>query len=113
MLNLVTAVIKPHRLESVKEALRGAGITGMTVSDVQGFGRQGGHTETYRGAEYVVDFVPKMKIEVLTSFDNVDKVMDLIRDAAVSGEIGDGKIWSSTVDRLMRIRTGEVGADAI
>ncbi|NND03056.1 MAG: P-II family nitrogen regulator, partial [Acidimicrobiia bacterium] len=86
---------------------------GMTVSDVQGFGRQGGHTETYRGAEYVVDFVPKTKIEVLTSFDNVDKVMELIRDAAASGEIGDGKIWSATVDRLMRIRTGEFGADAI
>lgn len=113
MLNLVTAIIKPHRLESVKEALQGAGVTGMTVTDVQGFGRQGGHTETYRGAEYVVDFVPKMKVEIVTSFDNVDKIMDVIRDAALSGEIGDGKVWSSSVERLMRIRTGEMGADAI
>lgn len=113
MLNLVTAIIKPHRLENVKEALQGAGVTGMTVSDVQGFGRQGGHTETYRGAEYVVDLVPKTKVEVLTSFENVDKVMDVIRDAAASGEIGDGKVWATSLDRLMRIRTGEMGADAI
>lgn len=113
MLNLVTAVIKPHRLESVKEALQAVGVAGMTVSDVQGFGRQGGHTETYRGAEYVVDFVPKIKIEVLTSFDEVDKIIDLIRDAAGSGEIGDGKIWSTSVERAVRIRTGEMGADAL
>ena len=113
MLNLVTAIIKPHRLESVKDALQGAGVTGMTVTDVQGFGRQGGHTETYRGAEYVVDFVPKMKVEVLTSFDTVDKVIDIIRDSAASGEIGDGKIWSSPVERLVRIRTGERGEEAI
>lgn len=113
MLNLITAIIKPHRLEGVKEALQGVGITGMTVTDVQGFGRQGGHTETYRGAEYVVDFVPKMKVEIVTSFDNVDKVMEIIRDSAATGEIGDGKIWSSPVERLLRIRTGEVGADAI
>jgi nitrogen regulatory protein P-II 1 len=113
MLNLVTAVIKPHRLDSVKEALQGAGIAGMTVTDVQGFGRQGGHTETYRGAEYVVDFVPKIKIEVLTSFDEADKVVELIRSAAGSGEIGDGKIWTVSVDRAVRIRTGEMGADAL
>ena len=113
MLNLVTAVIKPHRLDSVKEALQGAGIAGMTVSDVQGFGRQGGHTETYRGAEYVVDFVPKIKVEVLTSFDEADKVVELIRNAAGSGEIGDGKIWTVAVDRAVRIRTGEMGADAL
>lgn len=113
MLNLVTAVIKPHRLESVKEALQGAGIAGMTVSDVQGFGRQGGHTETYRGAEYVVDFVPKVKVEVLTSLAEADKVIDLIRSAAGSGEIGDGKIWATSVDRAVRIRTGEMGTDAL
>ena len=113
MLNLVTAVIKPHRLESVKDALQGAGIAGMTVSDVQGFGRQGGHTETYRGAEYVVDFVPKIKVEVLTSLAEVDKVIDLIRSAAGSGEIGDGKIWATSVERAVRIRTGEMGTDAL
>ncbi len=113
MLNLVTAVIKPHRLDSVRGALQSAGISGMTVTEVSGFGRQGGHTETYRGAEYVVEFVPKVKIEVLTSFDETDKVVDLIRDAAYSGEIGDGKIWAMSVDRLVRIRTGEMGADAL
>jgi len=113
MLNLVTAVIKPHRLELVKEALQGAGIAGMTVSDVQGFGRQGGHTETYRGAEYVVDFVPKVKVEVLTSAAEADKVIDLIRMAAGSGEIGDGKIWATPVDQAVRIRTGEMGTDAL
>ena len=85
----------------------------MTVSDVQGFGRQGGHTETYRGAEYVVDLVPKIKIEVLTSFDEADKVVDVIRSAAASGDIGDGKIWSTSIDRAVRIRTGEMGADAL
>lgn len=113
MLNLVTAVIKPHRLEFVKDALQGAGIAGMTVSDVQGFGRQGGHTETYRGAEYVVDFVPKVKVEVLTSAAEADKVIDLIRMAAGSGEIGDGKIWTTPVDQAVRIRTGEMGTDAL
>lgn len=113
MLTLVTAIIKPHRLDSVKETLQGAGVTGMTVTDVHGFGRQGGHSETYRGAEYVVDFVPKIKVEVLTELHMVDKVIDLIRSSAGSGQIGDGKIWATSVDRALRIRTGEIGADAV
>lgn len=112
-MQLVTAVIKPHRLDDVKEALSGLGVSGMTVSEVQGFGRQGGHTETYRGAEYRVDFVPKTKIEVVV--DNIDstKITEIIREAAQTGHIGDGKIWITPVDALIRIRTGEIGADAI
>lgn len=113
MLHLVTAIIKPHALEEVKEALKGIGITGITVSEVKGFGRQGGHTETYRGAEYQVDFVPKLKLEIVTGTEDAEKVADTIRDAASSGKIGDGKIWISTVDRLVRIRTGEMGTDAL
>ena len=113
MLQLVTAIIKPHALEGVKDALNGIGIAGITVTEVKGFGRQGGHTETYRGAEYKVDFVPKLKIEVLTSTDDAEKVADTIREAAASGKIGDGKIWVAAVDRAIRIRTGELGVDAI
>lgn len=113
MLQLVTAVIKPHALEGVKEALAGIGVAGLTVSEVKGFGRQGGHTETYRGAEYQVDFVPKAKVEVVVTAEDADKVADTIRGAAASGRIGDGKIWSTPVGRLMRIRTGEMGADAL
>ena len=113
MLHLVTAVIKPHKLEDVKEALKGVGVQGMTVSEVKGFGRQGGHTETYRGAEYTIDFVPKVKIEVVCGTEDADKVADAIAGAAQTGKIGDGKIWMTTVDRLVRIRTGEMGSDAV
>jgi nitrogen regulatory protein P-II 1 len=110
---LVTAVIKPHALEPTKEALKGLGISGMTVTEVKGFGRQGGHTETYRGAEYQIDFVPKVKVELVVSDEDGAKVVDTIRDAATTGKIGDGKIWVTPVDRLLRIRTGELDADAI
>ena len=113
MLHLVTAVVKPHKLEDVKEALKGVGVQGMTVSEVKGFGRQGGHTETYRGAEYTIDFVPKVKIEVVCGTEDADKVADAIAGAAQTGKIGDGKIWMTTVDRLVRIRTGEMGSDAV
>ena len=113
MLHLVTAVVKPHKLEDVKEALKGVGVQGMTVSEVKGFGRQGGHTETYRGAEYTIDFVPKVKIEVVCGTEDADKVADAIAGAAQTGNIGDGKIWMTAVDRLVRIRTGEMGSDAV
>jgi nitrogen regulatory protein P-II 1 len=113
MAHLVTAIIKPFALEEVKESLRGAGMLGMTVSEVQGYGRQGGKTETFRGSEYKVDFVPKVKIEVLVESTDVDKVMDIIASSARTGKIGDGKIWAVDLDRLMRVRTGERGDDAI
>ena len=113
MLHLVTAVVKPHKLEDVKEALKGVGVQGMTVSEVKGFGRQGGHTETYRGAEYTIDFVPKVKIEVVCGTEEAEKVADAIAGAAQTGKIGDGKIWITAVDRLVRIRTGEMGSDAV
>jgi nitrogen regulatory protein PII len=113
VVHLVTAVIKPFKLEEVKDALRGAGILGMTASEVQGYGRQGGKTETFRGAEYTIDFVPKVKIEALVDSADVDKVLDLIASSAQTGKIGDGKIWAVDIDRLMRIRTGEVGDSAI
>jgi nitrogen regulatory protein P-II 1 len=113
VLHLVTAVIKPHKLEEVKDALRGVGIQGMTTTEVKGFGRQGGHTETYRGAEYKIDFVPKVKLEVVVPSGDVDKVVDAIANAANTGRIGDGKIWLTPVDRLMRIRTGELGVEAV
>lgn len=113
MIGLVTAIIKPHALDSVKDSLRSAGISGMTVTEVRGFGRQGGHTETYRGAEYVVDLIPKLRVEVLCGLEEADKVMEIIRSAAYTGAIGDGKIWVVDVARAMRIRTGEMGADAV
>lgn len=112
-MQLVTAVIKPHMLDAVKEALRAVGITGMTVSEVKGFGRQGGHTETYRGAEYRLDFVPKAKIEIVVDDDAVMNVIETISASAQTGKIGDGKIWTTPVDALVRIRTGEVGSDAL
>src|SRR5438552_10431043 len=102
MPHLVTAIIKPFKLEEVKEALRGAGVLGMTVSEVQGYGRQGGKTEAFRGSEYQIDFVPKVKIEVLVETSDVDKTIDLIAAAARTGKIGDGKIWAYDVERLMR-----------
>ena len=110
---LITAIIKPHRLDDVREAVRGAGVIGMTVSEVQGYGRQSGKTETFRGAEYTIDFVPKVKIECLVESSDVDKVIDLISSSAQTGKIGDGKIWAVDLARLMRIRTGEVGDTAI
>jgi len=110
---LVTAIIKPFKLEEVKEALRGAGLLGLTVSEVQGFGRQGGKTESFRGSEYKMEFVPKVKIEVLVEGTQVDKVIDLIAASARTGKIGDGKIWALPLDHLMRIRTGELGDDAV
>ena len=112
-MQLVTAIIKPHVLDQVKDALKGVGIQGITVSEVKGFGRQGGHTETYRGTEYTIDFVPKIKVEVLIDTDLADKVVDTIASAAQSGKIGDGKIWVTDVGRAVRIRTGEEGIDAI
>ncbi len=113
MVHLVTAVIKPHKLDDVKEALRLAGVQGLTVAEVQGFGRQGGKTETFRGSEYKVEFVPKIRIDVLVDTSDVDKVVDLIGDSARTGKIGDGKVWAVDVDRVMRIRTGELGDDAV
>ena len=113
MLNLVTAIVKPHKLVEVKEALQSAGIQGLTISEVKGFGRQGGHTETYRGAEYSIDFVPKVKVEVLAPDDEVEKIAEVIAQAAQTGKIGDGKIWVTPVLYAMRIRTGELGADAV
>ena len=113
MPHLVTAIIKPFKLEEVKEALRGAGVVGLTVNEVQGYGRQGGKTETFRGSEYKMEFVPKVKIEVLVETTDVDKVIDIVAAAARTGKIGDGKVWSYDLDRLMRIRTGEMGDDAV
>ena len=113
MAHLVTAIIKPHRLDAVKDALRGAGVAGLTVSEVQGYGRQGGKSETFRGAEYQVDLIPKLRVEVIVGSDDVDTTLDLIADAARTGKIGDGKLWSIDLQRLVRVRTGERGDDAI
>jgi len=113
MPNLITAIIKPFKLEEVKDALRGAGVLGLTVSEVQGYGRQGGKSEIFRGSEYKVDFVPKVKVEVLVESGQSDKIMDVIAAAAKTGKIGDGKIWCVDLDRLMRVRTGELGDDAV
>ncbi len=109
----IEAIIKPFKLDDVKEALQDAGLQGMTVSDVRGFGRQKGHTELYRGAEYVVDFLPKLKIELVVEDDIVERVVTAIKDAAHSGRIGDGKIFVSPVDDAIRIRTGETGGAAL
>ena len=113
MLHLVTAIIKPYKLDDVKSALRDAGVLGMTVTEVKGFGRQGGKTETYRGAEYTVDFLPKVKIEVVVDTGDAEKVVDLIAESARTGKIGDGKIWVVDVASVTRIRTGERGTDAL
>ena len=109
----ITAVVKPFRVDEVKEALKGAGVAGMTVSEVQGFGRQAGHTEVYRGAEYQVDFVPKVRLEVVVDDGDVERIAGVITEAARTGKIGDGKIWVSPVESLVRIRTGEMGTDAL
>ena len=110
---LITTIIKPFKLDDVKDALKSIGIQGMTVSEVKGFGRQGGHTETYRGSEYAIDFVPKVQIELVVDDSQVDSVVDAVRAAAATGKIGDGKIWITEVTRLIRLRTGEEGTDAI
>jgi nitrogen regulatory protein P-II 1 len=112
-MKLITAVIKPFKVDDVKDALKAIGIQGMTVGEVRGFGRQGGHTETYRGAEYRIDFVPKIQVELVVDDGQVDAAVDAIKTGASTGKIGDGKIWVTSVERLMRIRTGEEGADAI
>jgi nitrogen regulatory protein P-II 1 len=112
-MKLVTAIVKPFKLDEVKEALKGAGIQGMTVSEVQGFGRQAGHTEVYRGAEYTVDFVPKTRVEVVVGAEVLDAVIDAITSAAATGKIGDGKIWVTDIESLIRIRTGERNEDAV
>ena len=112
-MKLITAVIKPFKLDEVKEALKSAGVHGITVTEVQGFGRQSGHTEVYRGAEYTVDFVPKVKIEILADDAQVDTIADALVGAARTDKIGDGKVWVVPVDSVVRIRTGEAGPDAI
>jgi nitrogen regulatory protein PII len=113
MATLVTAVIRPHALDAVKEALKGIGVTGITITEVKGFGRQGGHTETYRGAEYTVEFLPKVKVEAIVAGSLAPDVVSTIASAAGSGKIGDGKVWTFPLESLMRIRTGEQGDDAI
>jgi nitrogen regulatory protein P-II 1 len=112
-MKLVTAIVKPFVLEDVKGALEQIGVLGMTVSEVQGYGRQKGHTEVYRGAEYSVDFVPKVRVEVVADDTLADKVVDAVVEAARTGKIGDGKVWVTTVETVIRVRTGERGADAV
>jgi nitrogen regulatory protein P-II 1 len=112
-MKLVTAIIKPHQLDEVKEALEAYGISGMTVSEASGYGRQRGHSEVYRGAEYTVDFVPKVRVEVLVDDMDAPSVADVILKAAQTGRIGDGKIWTVPVDDVVRVRTGEKGVDAL
>ena len=110
---LITAIVKPFKVDDVKDALKSAGVQGMTVSEVKGFGRQGGHTETYRGSEYAIDFVPKVKMELVVDETQVDQVLEAITSSASTGKIGDGKIWVTDISRLIRIRTKEEGSDAI
>ena len=112
-MKMITAIIKPFKLDDVREALSEMGVQGITVTEVKGFGRQKGHTELYRGAEYVVDFLPKVKVEVAVSADIAEKVIEAIRGAANTGKIGDGKIFVTTVEEVVRIRTGETGAEAL
>ena len=112
-MKLVTAIIKPFKLDDVREALSEIGVAGITVTEVKGFGRQKGHTELYRGAEYVVDFLPKIKLEAAVSVDQVDAVIEAITNAARTGKIGDGKIFVSEVEQTIRIRTGETGTEAL
>ncbi|MGD9369097.1 MAG: P-II family nitrogen regulator [Desulfobacteraceae bacterium] len=109
----IEAIIKPFKLDDVKEALNEIGIQGMTISEVKGYGRQKGHKEIYRGAEYVVDFIPKIKIEIVVQADWVDKVIESIKSSALTGKVGDGKIFVSTIEEAIRVRTGETGKDAI
>ena len=112
-MKLVTAIIKPFKLDDVRESLQAVGVQGMTVTEVKGFGRQKGHTELYRGAEYVVDFLPKVKIEAVIEDDMLEQVLEVICNAASTGKVGDGKIFVSSLDEVVRIRTGETGSSAI
>jgi len=112
-MKLVTAIVKPFKLDEVREALGDLGVTGVTVTEVKGFGRQKGHTELYRGAEYVVDFLPKVKVEIALADEMVDGAVEAITKAAQTGKIGDGKIFISTLEQVIRIRTGETGVDAV
>ena len=112
-MRLVTALVKPFKLDEVKDALSKLGLAGMTITEVKGFGRQRGHTEVYRGSEYNVDFLPKVRVDVLCGSADADKIADVIADAARTGKIGDGKIWITEVSRVTRVRTGETGEDAL
>ncbi|ANH93651.1 MULTISPECIES: P-II family nitrogen regulator [Streptomyces] len=112
-MKLITAVVKPHRLDEIKEALQSFGVHGLTVTEASGYGRQRGHTEVYRGAEYTVDLVPKIRIEVLAEDDEADQLIEAVVKAARTGKIGDGKVWSLPVDTVVRVRTGERGPDAL
>ncbi len=112
-MKLITAIVKPFKVDDVRDALREIGVRGLTISDAQGHGRQGGHTEVYRGAEYQIDFVPKVRMEVLADDDDASRVIDTIVAAARTGRIGDGKVWVQSVEEVVRVRTGERGADAI
>ena len=112
-MKLITAILKPFKLDDVKDALQAADVTGMTVSEASGFGRQRGHTEVYRGAEYTVDLVPKVRLEVLVDDNDAAAIVDVIVKAASTGSIGDGKVWTTPVDSIVRVRTGERGTDAI
>ncbi|TPG09810.1 P-II family nitrogen regulator [Rhodanobacter glycinis] len=112
-MKLISCIIRPYKLDEVRDALTGAGVSGITVSEVRGFGRQKGHTELYRGAEYVVDFLPKLKLEVVVDDGLLDGVLEAVQQAAKTGSVGDGKIFISTIDQVIRIRTGELDADAL
>lgn len=112
-MKLITAIVKPFKVDEVKDALKAAGVEGITVTEVKGFGRQGGHTETYRGSEYKIEFVPKIRFEIVTTDDAVDRVIDVILKSASTGKIGDGKVWVTNVEQIVRIRTGESGEAAI
>jgi nitrogen regulatory protein P-II 1 len=112
-MKLVTAIIKPFKLEDVKDAVHAAGIEGLTVSEASGHGRQGGHTEVYRGAEYTVDLVPKVRVEVLVSDAQADEILEIVLAAAKTGQIGDGKVWLTPVEQVVRVRTGERGEEAL
>ena len=112
-MKLITAIVKPAKVDDIKVALQAAGIAGMTISETRGFGRQKGHTEIYRGAEYTVDFIPKVRIEILTNDADAESIVDLIVRTANTGSIGDGKVWVTPVDTVVRVRTGERGGDAL
>ncbi len=112
-MKLITAILKPFKLDDVKNALQAHGVTGMTVSEASGYGRQGGHTEVYRGAEYTVDLIPKVRLEVLVDDSETDAVINVIVKSASTGSIGDGKVWATPVEQVVRVRTGERGVDAI
>jgi nitrogen regulatory protein P-II 1 len=113
MVQLITAIVKPFKLEDVKTALGEAGIAGLTVGEVQGYGRQGGKTETFRGAEYTIDFVPKVRLDILVDDADVERIFEVIGDAARTGKIGDGKVWCTPVPQVMRVRTAEMGSEAL